>query len=114
MAMALEGVPLALTSSIPPVMLPLPSAMKTPVRASGTGALDPLVKTSPSVTKAYWPFRLAILYLPTGGGGWTLEPPPHAVDNRLAAVARANCKRFIAHLATLVFDPRSGWKPREG
>src|SRR5690348_3323849 len=111
MAMALLGVPAALTSSIPPVMLPFPSAIKTPLRASGTGAPDPAVKTSPLVTKAYWPFRLARLYLPVGGGGWTLEPPPHAPDNRAAAVARAKSRRFIAHLAALAFDPGSVWKP---
>src|SRR5689334_16425507 len=112
MVIALEGVPLALTSSIPPMMLPLPSAMKTPVRARGTGVPDPAVKTSPLVTKAYWPFRLAILYLPTGGGGWTLEPPPQAPDNRAAAAAKAKCRRFIAHLVTLAFAPGSRWKRR--
>src|SRR5467141_3369378 len=61
MATAFVGMPLALTSSMPPVMLPWPSAMKTPVRARGTGALDSLVKTSPLVTKTYWPFSLASL-----------------------------------------------------
>src|SRR5437660_2469085 len=111
MARAFDGVPSALTSSIPPVMLPLPSAINTPTRANGTGKEDPFVKTSPFVTNAYWPFKLARLYFPAGVGGWTLAPPlPHAALQRAVATEMAIRRRFIAHPAGLPFDLESRWK----
>jgi hypothetical protein len=29
--------------------------------------------------KAYWPFKLALEKFPVGGGGVSVEPPPHAL-----------------------------------
>src|SRR3989442_11443107 len=74
--------------------------------------MEPGVKTSPLVTKAYWPFKLAALKLPVGGGGVTLEPPPlQAALQRAAAAVRANRRRFIAHLAAPQFE-RGTWQRR--
>src|SRR5207247_8525402 len=104
-------VPSALTSSIPPVMLPLPSAINVPTRANGVGKEAPLVKTSTFVTNAYWPFKLARLYFPAGGGGWTLEPPlPHAALQRAVATEMAIRRRFIAHSAGLPCELEAVWK----
>src|ERR1700730_15301197 len=95
-------VPAALVSSTPMVICPCPSAKKVPVRARGV-ALKPPVKTSPLDTKAYWPFKLARLYFPAGGGGVTMAmgPLPAAVQ-RAAATVRPKTTRFIAHLAALL------------
>src|SRR6266403_2724952 len=99
MEIALVTVPAALTSSIPAVMLPAPSAVKLPTRDNGTGE-NPPVKDSPLVTNAYWPFRLALLKFPTGGGSVMVSPPPpHAAIQKAAASANAEKRRFIAHLA---------------
>src|SRR6266852_3021844 len=104
MGIAFIGVPAAFTSSTPPVMRPWPSAVKLPVRARGV-ALKLPVKNSPLVTKAYWPFKSALLKLPTGGGGVTkLLVPPQAALQRAAAAVRPSKRRFIAHLAGLPFD----------
>src|SRR6266849_6511192 len=111
MGIAFVGVPAAFTSSTPPVMWPWPSAAKLPVRESGMAKMEPGVKTSPLVTKAYWPFKLAALKLPVGGGGVTLEPPLlQAALQRAAAAVRAKRKRFIGHLAGLAFALESKWK----
>src|SRR5713101_2653056 len=78
---------------------------------SGVAEIEPGVKTSPLVTKAYWPFKLAALKLPVGGGGVTLEPPPpQAALQRAAAAVRAKRKRFIAHLAAPQFERATGQK----
>src|SRR6266481_8769526 len=87
-------------SSTPVVMFPSPSAVKLPVRASGV-ALKPPVKDSPLVTKAYWPFKLALLYLPTGGGGLTIPLPLQAALQKAPAATSIRRRRFIAHLAAL-------------
>src|SRR6266704_6872139 len=100
MGIALFKVPARFTSSTPPVMWPWPSAVKLPVRESGVAEMEPGVKTSPLVTKAYWPFKLAALKLPVGGGGVTLEPPlPQAALQRAVTIDRISRSRFIAHLA---------------
>src|SRR6266478_8250270 len=92
----------SLTSSTPPLMLPCPSAVKLPTRASGLTVVP--ANTSPLVTKAYWPLRLALLYLPTGGGGLTIPLPLlHAELQRAATTEKAARRRFIAHLAALPF-----------
>src|SRR6266702_2770771 len=105
MGIALFKVPARFTSSTPPVMWPWPSAVKLPVRESGVAEMEPGVKTSPLVTKAYWPFKLAALKLPVGGGGVTLEPPlPQAALQRATAAVRAKRKRFIAHPAAPQFE----------
>src|SRR5713101_2001849 len=103
-------VPAAFTSSTPPVILPVPSAVKLPTRASGV-AFKPPVKDSPLVTNTYWPFKLARLYLPTGGGGLTIPLPLQAVLQRAAATERARRRRFIAHLAALPFVPATSRTP---
>src|SRR6266849_300867 len=109
MGIALVTVPAAFTSSTPPVMWPWPSAVKLPVRESGVAEMEPGVKTSPLVTKAYWPFKLAALKLPVGGGGVTLEPPPpQAALQRAAAAVRVKRRRFIAHLAAPQFERATG------
>src|SRR6266852_4201665 len=91
--------PSTLVSSTPPVMPPAPFAIKVPTRAKGTGE-NPPVKDSPLVTNAYWPFRLALLKLPTGGGSVMVPPPPpHAAVQRAAASTNAGKRRFIAHPA---------------
>src|SRR2546425_8404590 len=62
--------------------------------------MAPGVKTSPLLTRASWPFKLAALKLPVGGGGVTLEPPLlQAALQRAAAAPRVKRRRFIAHLA---------------
>src|SRR6266571_5099665 len=98
-------VPAEFTSSTPPVMWPWPSAVKLPTRESGMAEMEPGVKTSPLVTKAYWPFKLAALKLPVGGGGVTLEPPllQAAVQNAVA-IDRISRSLFIAHLAAPRFE----------
>src|SRR5262252_2412987 len=105
--MAIAGVaptPETFTSSTPPEMPPLPSAVKLPTRARGL-TVAPL-KTSPLVMKAYVPLRLARENLPVGGGGCTEEPPPpQAARQRAAAETSAVARRFIGHLATPLFVP---------
>src|SRR5258708_3511326 len=91
-------------------MFPIPSAVKLPVRARGV-ALKPPVKDSPLVTKAYWPFKLALVYLPTGGGGLTIPLPLQATVQRAPATASVRKRRFIAHLAALPFGPATPRKP---
>src|SRR5258708_4105033 len=81
-------------------MFPIPSAVKLPVRARGV-ALKPPVKDSPLVTKAYWPFRFALLYLPTGGGGLPIQLPLHAALQGAPAAASIKRRRFIAPLEAL-------------
>src|SRR6266849_9793548 len=96
-------VPAAFTSSPPPVILPCPSAFNTPVRASGVAVRAPATKDSPLVTNTYWPFKLARLYLPTGGGGLTIPLPLQAALQRAMAAVRVRRRRFSAHLAALPF-----------
>src|SRR5260370_29836450 len=85
-------------------MLPCPSALNTPVRASGVALMAPTEKTSPLVTKTYWPFKLAVLYFPTGGGGLTKPlPPPQAAVQRVVPAVKIRKRRFIAHLAGVPF-----------
>src|SRR5260221_3355360 len=83
-------------------MFPSPAAVKLRVRGGGV-ALKPPVKDSPLVTKAYWPFKLALVYLPTGGGGLTIPLPLQATVQRAPATASVRKRRFIAHLAALPF-----------
>jgi hypothetical protein len=52
MMVALLTVPLAFTSSTPPVIWPMPSAEKLPTRAIGVAAVVQLAQTSPLVVKA--------------------------------------------------------------
>src|SRR5260370_2992064 len=84
-------------------MGPIPSEVKVPVRARGV-ARKPPVKDSPAVTKAYWPFKSASVYLPTGGGGTAMPLPPlQAALQRAATIVSAKKRRFIEHLAMLPF-----------
>src|SRR5258708_10542551 len=87
---------------MPVVSFPSLRGVKFPVRARGV-ALNPPVKDSPLVTKAYWPFKLALLYLPTGGGGLTIPLPLQAALQRAPATASVRRRRFIGHLAALLF-----------
>src|SRR5260370_38003639 len=103
-------VPAAFTSSTPAAMFPSPSAVKLPVRARGV-ALKPPVKDSPLVTNAYLPFRFALLYLPTGGGGWTIPLSLQAALQTAPAAASIRRRRFIAHRATLPAVPATSRKP---
>src|SRR5713101_6374957 len=91
-------------------MLPIPSAAKLPVRARGV-ALKPPVKDSPLVTKAYCPFKLATLNLPTGGGGLTIPFPLHAALQKAPAATSIKRRRLIAHLAALPFVLALAQKP---
>src|SRR6267378_3477120 len=84
-------------------MLPCPSALNTPVRASGVALMAPTAKTSPLVTKTYWPFKLAVLNFPTGGGGLTIPLPPQETLQSAAPATSIIKMRFIAHLAALPF-----------
>src|SRR5258708_39354154 len=93
-------------------MFPSPSAVKLPVRARGV-ALKPPVKDSPLVTKAYWPFKLALLYLPTGGGGLTIPLPLQAALQRAETNEKARRRRFTAHLAAIPFVLTSSPKPEQ-
>src|SRR5713226_3802226 len=105
-------VPAAFTSSTPPLILPCPSALNTPVRASGVAVRAPATKDSPLVTNTYWPFKLARPYLPTGGGGLTIPLPPlHAAIQRAAATERVRSRRFIAHLSSLPFFLATSLRP---
>src|SRR6266404_6947400 len=83
-----------LTSSIPLVMLPLPSAVKEPMRAKKL----PVTASEPLIEKAYWPFRLELEKLPVGSGGVGVEPlPPQAAAKTAAQRVRARHRRFIVH-----------------
>src|SRR5260370_12572666 len=74
------------------------------LRAGGGGLTAVPANTSPLVTKAYWPLRLALLYFPTGGGGLTIPLPLlHAELQRAATTEKAARRRFIAHLPALPF-----------
>src|SRR5258708_40274396 len=96
-------------------MLPCPSALNTPVRASGVALMAPTEKTSPLVTKTYWPFKLAVLYFPTGGGGLTKPlPPPQAAVQRAVPAVKIRKRRFIAHLAGLPFVLASSQRQERG
>src|SRR5260370_3772821 len=96
--------PWVTTSYIPPVMPPLPSGMKLPTRAMGVAAKVQLAQTSPLVVKAYVPFKLPTPKLPDGGGGVMAVPPPPQLEiPRAAAPTSAVRRRFIAHLAGLLF-----------
>src|SRR5579885_2925535 len=81
------------TSSIPPVMLPLPSATNTPTRPKNPPASVPLIR------HAYWPFRSALLKPPTGGGGTGTDPPPlQAAANAATQSVSNRVQRLIAGL----------------
>src|ERR1700731_2773042 len=96
-------------------MLPCPSALNTPVRESGVALLAPTEKTSPLVTKTYGPFKLAVLYFPTGGGGLTIPLPPPQAALQSAAPATSIIKmRFIAHLAGIPFVLPSSQRRERG
>src|SRR5260370_40634663 len=83
-------------------MPPFPYAMKLPIRANPTAVRELGANTSPLVTKAYWPFKLALLYLPTGGGGVTVVPaPPEAALQRAAAGMSTKRMSFIPNLPEL-------------
>src|SRR5260370_22487635 len=96
-------------------MLPCPSALNTPVRASGVALMAPTEKASCLVTKTYWPFKLAVLYFPTGGGGLTKPlPPPQAAVQRAVPAVKIRKRRFIAHLAGLPFVLASSQRQERG
>src|SRR5260370_30801024 len=96
-------------------MLPCPSALNTPVRASGVALMAPTEKASCLVTKTYWPFKLAVLYFPTGGGGLTKPlPPPQAAVQRVVPAVKIRKRRFIAHLAGLPFVLASSQRQDRG
>src|SRR6266702_2389577 len=105
-------VPAEFTASTLPVMWPWPSAVKLPTRAGGMAAMEPGLKPSPLVPKAYWPFKLAALKLPVGGGRVTLEPQllQAAVQNAVT-IDRISRSRFIAHLAAPRLE-RGTWQRR--
>src|SRR5260370_5632707 len=104
--------PWVTTSYIPPVMPPLPSGMKLPTRAMGVAAKVQLAQTSPLVVKAYVPFKLPRPKLPEGGGGVMAVPPPPQLEiPRAAAPTSAVRRRFIAHLAGLLFQLASSVMP---
>src|SRR5690242_2774887 len=88
---------------MPVVILPCPSALKLPVLANGVGVVALVVNTSPLVTKAYVPLKLAGVKLPDGGGGGMEGPPPplQAAAQRTEPATTAKRMRFIAHLAGL-------------
>src|SRR6266849_158764 len=80
------------TSSTPPVILPLPSAMKAPTRAKNPPISWPLIRN------AYWPLRLALEKLPTGGGGRGVELPPlHAAARTAEKRVKQKARRFTVH-----------------
>src|SRR6267142_6246041 len=95
-----------LTSSTPPLMWPLPSAVKLPARAKKVEkpGLGPQ-SSVPLIENAYCPFKLALEKFPVGGGGGgptTVVPllqaaviePSKMVANRV----RRWMEAFIAHL----------------
>src|ERR1700682_2037084 len=90
-------------SSRPPVIWPLPSAVKLPARVKGV--LNPPHSSVPPIKKAYCPFKLALEKVPVGGGGGgpTIAVPlPHAAQNEANRIAASGKKRlmerFIADL----------------
>src|SRR6266576_5311121 len=87
------------TSSTPPVILPLPSAVNVPMRPKKL-PVRPQASV-PLMEKAYCPIRLAFEKFPTGGGGGggCVEPlPPQAASKAAARSAKQKIKRFTEHL----------------
>src|SRR5260221_7423256 len=79
---------------MPPLMLPLPSAVNEPTRAKKL----PVAPSAPLMENAYCPLRLALEKLPVGGGGIGVEPLlPQAAANVLASSIKKRATRFIAH-----------------
>src|SRR6202158_771199 len=108
-----------LTSSRPPVIWPLPSAVKLPARVKGV--LNPPHSSVQAIKKAYCPFKLALEKFPVGGGGGgpTIAVLlPHAAQKEATRIVASGKKRlmerFIAHLPVVGFlaDPRHGRQQR--
>src|SRR5579862_692538 len=105
---------------MPPVMLPLPSALKEPTRAKN----PPVEPSSPLMEKAYWPFKLVTEKPPVGGGGVGVVPPPPQAAAKSANDSESNSARvfplgkfalevndFTAFIARLPADPqRHFWR----
>src|SRR6266849_10774936 len=98
-----------LTSSRPPEMWPLPSAVKLPARVKKL--LSPAQSSVPVIEKAYWPFKLALEKFPAGGGGGgptTVVPLLQAAVTEASRIAANRVRRLReAFIADLL-----GWQVR--
>src|SRR5947209_813512 len=83
------------TSSMALVMAPLPSATKPPIREIGLPPRDE--GDSPDMENAYCPLRLALEYMPTGGGRGGTEPfpPQEAMKDADRMVSKNDRRSFI-------------------
>src|SRR5258708_14218189 len=84
------------TSSRPPVIWPLPSAVKLPARVKGV--LNPPQSSVPPIKKAYCPFKLALEKVPVGGGGGgpTIAVlVPHAAQKEATRIAASGASRLM-------------------
>src|SRR5262245_52219335 len=97
-----------LTSSRPPVILPLPSAVKVPARVKKLPC--PEQSSLPLMEKAYCPARLALENFAAGGGGVGLEldlAPPHASTKNAGSSETSTVRRFLKRLTVVHFPPAS-------
>src|ERR1700688_1228208 len=91
------SVPPSLTSSIPAVMLPFPSATKLPTLERNAPTLT--LASVPLIENAYVPLRLAFEKFPAGGGGGVVtdEPlPPQETASKASDATAGKISAFIA------------------
>src|SRR5882762_1696283 len=106
-----------LTSSTPPLMWPLPSAVKLPARAKKVEkpGLGPQ-SSVPLIEKAYWPFKLALEKFPVGGGGGgpTIVPPLlHAAVREASRIVTSGSRRMIERFIVDLLGWRAGHAGQE-
>src|ERR1700730_11987413 len=89
--------PASVTSSIPAVMVPLPSAVKLPTLA--INAPGCALASVPLIEKEYVPCRFAFVKFPMAGGGVGLDDPlpPHETVSTARAPAATTSSRLTAH-----------------
>src|SRR6266849_7442982 len=67
--------------------------MKLPMREMR----KPCAPSAPAMEKVYWPFRLAFVNPPTGGGGGGFEPLLQALAKVASTTDAMRIRRFTSH-----------------